>query len=82
MQHVEKNVAPHSARKAFAVEEFKHKGIAAAQKALQHSDLSTTLLYCLSDTSFMENNEKINARIDALFEKLDNIEKMLTSVLK
>ncbi len=77
--HIDKNIAPHSARKTFAVEEFKKHGLAATQKALQHSRSDVTLLYCLSDTSFLEVDEKINARLDALFEKLERIEKMLMS---
>lgn len=76
-EHIEKNIAPHSARKSYAVEVFKKQGLSAVQKALQHSRVDTTLLYCLSDTSFLELDEKLNARLDAIFEKLDRIEKAL-----
>lgn len=44
------NIAPHSARKTHAVQTFRQRGFAAAQRELQHSDPSTTLLYVLSDT--------------------------------
>lgn len=77
--NIEKNIAPHTARKTYAVGEFKAHGLAAVQKALQHSRVDTTLLYCLSDTSFLENHEQINSRLDALFEKLDEILDLLNN---
>lgn len=43
------NIAPHSARKTYAVEDFKDNGIAQTQKDLQHDRLSTTMLYCFAD---------------------------------
>lgn len=46
---VELNAAPHSARKTYAVEVFKDKGLDAAQRELQHDRISTTMLYAFSD---------------------------------
>lgn len=43
------NIAPHSARKTFAVEKMHQSGLGATKKALQHEDTSTTLIYALSD---------------------------------
>ena len=42
-------VAPHSARKYFAVSLFHEKGIGATMNALQHRDAGTTMIYALSD---------------------------------
>ena len=46
---VKLNAAPHSARKTYAVEMFKDKGLEQTQKELQHDRLSTTMLYAFSD---------------------------------
>lgn len=46
---VELNAAPHSARKTYAVEMFKDKGLEQTQKELQHDRISTTMLYAFSD---------------------------------
>lgn len=46
---VKLNAAPHSARKTYAVELFKDKGLEQTQKELQHDRLSTTILYAFSD---------------------------------
>lgn len=42
------NVAPHSARKTFAVKVAKQQGFAAAQRALQHDSAAVTGLYVYS----------------------------------
>lgn len=54
---VQLNAAPHSARKTYAVEVFKDKGLDAAQRELQHDRLSTTMLYAFSNM-LTENAEK------------------------
>lgn len=54
---VKLNAAPHSARKTYAVEVFRDKGINAAQKELQHDRVSTTMLYAFSDL-LTENESK------------------------
>ena len=46
---VEMNAAPHSARKTYAVELFRDKGLDVAQKELQHDRISTTMMYAFSD---------------------------------
>lgn len=43
------NVAPHSARKTFAVEDFREYGLPHTKKALQHERTDTTMLYAFSD---------------------------------
>lgn len=46
---IKMNAAPHSARKTYAVEMFKDKGLERTQKELQHDRISTTMLYAFSD---------------------------------
>lgn len=46
---IAENVTPHTARKIFAVERFKRKGLRETQNALQHDSVSTTLLYAFAD---------------------------------
>lgn len=46
---IDLNLAPHSARKIYAVQIFREQGLVAAQKALNHDRPETTLLYVLSD---------------------------------
>lgn len=43
------NVGPHSARKVYAVELYRRRGLKAAQAALNHDDATVTLLYALAD---------------------------------
>lgn len=44
------NVTPHSARKFYAVEEFKRTGdLAAVQRMLNHSDPTVTAIYAMAD---------------------------------
>lgn len=42
-------VAPHSARKIYAVQIYREHGLEAAQRALNHNDPTTTLIYLLSE---------------------------------
>lgn len=60
---VELNAAPHSARKTYSVELFHDKGIGAAQKELQHDNLSTTMLYVFSDIV-----QKSNKNSESVFD--------------
>lgn len=46
---VKLNAAPHSARKTYAVEMFKDKGLEQTRKELQHDKMSTTMIYAFSD---------------------------------
>ena len=74
---VVENVAPHSARKIFAVEHMKTEGIGAVQRELQHGDLGTTLLYCLSDKRLFGMNEELIDRLWGLEQKLNRILELL-----
>lgn len=52
---VQLNAAPHSARKTYAVEVFRDRGLEAAQKELQHDRMSTTMLYAFSNMILQGN---------------------------
>lgn len=54
---ITENVTPHSARKIFAVSEFKKRGLAAVQDELQHDRITTTMLYCFADLLTKEKCE-------------------------
>lgn len=43
------NAGTHSARKIYAVDLYRRKGIAAAQAALNHDDQAVTMVYALAD---------------------------------
>lgn len=43
------NIAPHTARKTYGVEDFRENGLGQAQKDLQHNDVNTTMLYAFAD---------------------------------
>lgn len=43
------NITPHSARKTYAVEDFKDNGLKQVQKDLQHDNVNTTMLYAFAD---------------------------------
>ena len=44
-----RNISPHTARKIFAVEQFRKNGLNATKEALQHDRTETTLIYAFSD---------------------------------
>lgn len=71
---IELNAAPHSARKTYAVEVFKDRGLGAAQKELQHDRVSTTMLYAFSDmlscNSTKNNKSVVNTTDLELFADL------------
>lgn len=46
---VEGQISPHSARKSYAVEDFRENGLEHVKRELQHDSESVTLLYALSD---------------------------------
>lgn len=54
-----RNVSPHSARKIFAVDQFRKNGLGAAQAALQHDRTETTLIYAFSD--MLNSRRDLNA---------------------
>lgn len=73
------NISCHSARKTYAVEDFKDGGLAQVQKDLQHSDVNTTMLYAFADLidktpavkniDFSQKNEKNPQKIESITEK-------------
>lgn len=71
---IELNVAPHSARKTFAVKVAKEKGFAAAQRALQHDNPCTTVGYVYSGL-FTEANSKASAALTA--DELETLAEMI-----
>lgn len=80
---VKLNAAPHSARKTYAVEMFKDKGLEQTQKELQHDRLSTTMLYAFSDMLCGTENKTqdigdMDAFAEIIAEKVaKKLEKML-----
>lgn len=74
--NIDLNVAPHSARKTYAVKVFEDKGLEATQKELQHDRISTTMIYAFSNLlsaphqqqSF--NTSDIDALADVIAEKV------------
>ncbi len=79
------NIACHSARKTYAVEEFKDGGLAQVQKDLQHNDVNTTMLYAFADLidkapavknlDLTENQEKNKKTHSKECEKIENQDK-------
>ena len=63
---VELNAAPHSARKTYAVELFKDKGLERVKKELQHDRVSTTMIYAFSNMLCSEKNSKLDVDIEDL----------------
>lgn len=77
------NAAPHSARKTYAVELFKDKGIDAVQKELQHDRISTTMLYCFSNLlTAPEPDNRLEINDDVLERLAEKIAKKVTQFLK
>ena len=74
-------ISPHSLRKVFAVETYREKGFAAAQKALQHANAATTEIYAFADWATGENAEEPLTRRDLtliikmVLEAIDNGQK-------
>lgn len=69
------NIAPHSARKTYAVEMFKDCGINKVKKELQHDRISTTALYAFADMLDGNKNKQTDvpiseSQIEILAEKI------------
>ena len=64
------NVTPHSARKTYAVEDYRKNGMKACQKHLQHDNELTTLIYALSDKITQERIPVKALDNDDLIEKV------------
>lgn len=73
-------IAPHSARKSFAVRDFREYGLGRVMHDLQHRDASTTLLYAMSDNAIqalykeirkLQNDmEDVTEKLDILFDEV------------
>lgn len=80
----DQNVAPHSSRKTFAVEDCRTFGAAHTQQLLQHSRRATTEIYTDSDKlvgvppNYRDNTELLR-RINTLDRKLDEVLQLLHS---
>lgn len=69
-------IAPHSARKSFAVKDFRENGLGKTMHDLQHSSPATTLFYALSDDPIPEifkEIRRIKKRLSELEEVCDMI---------
>jgi integrase len=76
----EENVAPHSARKTFAVEDFQEHGLPHTQKALQHDRTDTTVLYAFSDL-LTTKGKKDTTQLDRIEKKIDLLISKLSQML-
>lgn len=81
---IAENVTPHSARKIFAVGEFKKRGLQSVQDELQHDRVTTTLLYAFADvlTKNAGENDAKKHENGAIFPQIvekfvENLEKEL-----
>lgn len=61
---IDGNIAPHSARKTYAVEKFHDSGIATVKRELQHNDISTTMIYAFADYLNDVSPAKTNVRFN------------------
>ena len=76
-------IAPHSARKHFAVEVYKKKGLGEAMRALQHGSVSTTLVYAMSDDVINELRKRcevIEKRIEKFADRFAEFEELFEAV--
>lgn len=55
---ISENVSPHSARKTYGVEIFHEKGLQATQRALQHDNAGTTMIYAFADLLTSNKTDK------------------------
>lgn len=60
---IDGNIAPHSARKTYAVEDFKAHGLKKVQEDLQHDRVSTTLVYAFAD--LIDKTPALDGRLTA-----------------
>lgn len=74
------NVAPHSARKTFAVEDFQAYGLPHTKKALQHDRTDTTMLYAFADV-LSGNSAKGSAQLNRIEQKLDALLQAVSQML-
>lgn len=76
------HVTPHSSRKTFAVNLMREHGVTSVQKALQHDNVETTMLYAFSDLMSGKRQKSVNFDID--IDTLANIvaEKVFNKIVK
>lgn len=55
------NIAPHSARKTYAVEDFHDNGLRKVQDDLQHDNINTTMIYAFAD--LIDSTPAMNVRL-------------------
>lgn len=73
-------VAPHSARKFFAVSLFHEKGIGATMNALQHRDAGTTMIYAMSDDALhrcIVELKQLRKIVDKLCERVFGSDRLM-----
>lgn len=69
-------IAPHSARKSFAVDDYRQHGFGRVMHDLQHGNAATTLLYALSDDpipDIMKDLSCIRKELKFLHEVCDSL---------
>lgn len=79
-------IAPHSARKTFAVEDRKKNGIAHTRQALQHKSTETTKIYAYSDLYEMDGIQEeikaIHADVRRIYQIVAEFKKPLDKTKK
>lgn len=72
------NIAPHSARKTYAVELFHDSGLKEVSKELQHDRTDTTLLYAFADLLNGKEENRTNVRLQNVEQLADLIADKVT----
>lgn len=81
----DENVAPHSGRKTFAVNDRKENGLTHTQKALQHSSKGVTMTYAFADELIgvppkYTDVSVVLSKIEVLNKKIDKLIKIVTDL--
>lgn len=77
------NIAPHSARKTYAVELFKDSGLDKVQKELQHDNTSTTMIYAFADLLSNDRTNVLDFDLELFAEMVaDKVSKKIKSLLQ
>jgi integrase len=77
-----RNVAPHSGRKTFAVEDFQKNGLPHTQKVLQHDSKSTTMIYAFADELIGKPPKYDNLELHKILEIVTEIREMITKLMQ
>lgn len=78
-------IATHTARKNFAVRDFRENGLGKTMYDLQHSNAATTLFYALSDDPIPEIFAKLKIiyqSLDMHYEKIEELYAICDSILE